>query len=283
MARIVVTGAAGQSGRLVAQDLAATHDVAAADLRDPGLEGVSFSRCDVTRYDDVRAAIEGAEIVLHIAGLHPQFQYTEEQYVSVNVLGTWNVFKAAAETKCRRVVFASSIAATGYTRRKRNPVRESDPLLPDDLYGVTKVQGETIGERFSRAHGLEVICLRLGCFITEDIAQHGLRLLAGMGVDPQDVVQAWRAAVQCQPSRPFSAFFITAPTPYTPGDVADLAEKPGVLVNRYYPLAWGWLKRKRLAPIRWGMLYDLSRSRRELGYRPKRDFAWFLDTCGFGC
>ena len=114
--RIAVTGAAGRLGRhVVARAVRAGHEVVAADL--PGAVGESDGRvewraADLTDLDAVRAALAGAQGVIHLGGLtHPR--YPEPEVHRTNVDGTHHVLVAAEEHGLEGVCLASSVNAIG--------------------------------------------------------------------------------------------------------------------------------------------------------------------------
>ena len=100
------------------------------------------------------------------------------RHLAGNIIGTYNVFEAARRTGVKRVVFASSGATVvGFARDEpykaiREGRYEDVPdeftkithmmTRPQGIYGATKVWGEAIGRHFSDAHGLSVICVRIG-------------------------------------------------------------------------------------------------------------------------
>jgi nucleoside-diphosphate-sugar epimerase len=73
-----------------------------------------------------------------------------------------NVYMAAVAKGARRLIFASSNAAMGGYRDEKGSITHYLPTRPVNYYGVTKVVGERIGKLFSERHGLSVICLRIG-------------------------------------------------------------------------------------------------------------------------
>jgi UDP-glucose 4-epimerase len=91
----------------------------------------------------MRRALDGADCVVHAAALlHINNPSPElhEQYRRVNVGGTENVVRAAAEAGVRRVVYCSTIAVYGYNRQQT--LTEEDEPRPDTIYGETKLAGE---------------------------------------------------------------------------------------------------------------------------------------------
>jgi len=118
---------------------------------------------DVTSATDLDAAMPGVDAVVHLAG-----QPTEAPWPVIrdaNIEGTFGVFEAARRHGVRRVVYASSNHATGFTPLPADGTLPADtPPRPDTLYGVSKVFGEALGRYYSDRYGLQVACLRIGTF-----------------------------------------------------------------------------------------------------------------------
>jgi nucleoside-diphosphate-sugar epimerase len=145
---ILVTGATGAVGPSVVRAcLAAGHTVRTfsieappGDLFPPGVDARVGDVCDA---DAVRAAVSGADAVVHLAALLHQFQATPEldrQFERVNVHGTENVVNAAVQAGVRRVVCLSTIAVYGASAG--HVLDERDRLKPDSTYARTKVAAE---------------------------------------------------------------------------------------------------------------------------------------------
>lgn len=171
--RVVVTGGAGFIGSHLVDALLAegTTQVTVLDSltrgrianlaqwdSDPRLRII---RADVRDLDAVREALCDANIVYHLAaqstvmGAARDIDYT----FSTNVIGTFNVLKAAAELGARRLVFTSSREV--YGEPVGLPVDESHPLLSINSYGASKVAGEALCRAFARECSLETAILRL--------------------------------------------------------------------------------------------------------------------------
>jgi nucleoside-diphosphate-sugar epimerase len=104
----------------------------------PGIAEVQ--RGDVRDPEALRRAAQGADLVLHAAGLiHPR--RIGELY-SINRDGTARLAAAAVQMGVRRLVFVSSNAAAGFARAAAEPLRESDEPRPESHYGRSKHQGE---------------------------------------------------------------------------------------------------------------------------------------------
>jgi UDP-glucose 4-epimerase len=115
---------------------------------------------DIRDYGSVIRAVDGAELVFHLAAQSNVMGAIEdpEYSLTTNVLGTYNVLKAAAAAGVRRVVFSSSREV--YGEPERLPVSESSPLAPKSFYGASKVSGEAYCRAWRGAAGLECQILR---------------------------------------------------------------------------------------------------------------------------
>lgn len=171
--RVVVTGGAGFIGSHLVESLLnrGAGEVTVIDNlsrgrlsnfapfgSDPRLR---FIEADIRDYPLVRRAVHGAGIVYHLAaqatvmGAARDIDYT----FTTNVVGTYNVLKAAAEEGVRKVVFASSREV--YGEPLMLPVDEGHPLMSINLYGASKVTGEALCRAFSRQCDMETIVLRI--------------------------------------------------------------------------------------------------------------------------
>ncbi len=171
--KFVVTGGAGFVGshlvdRLLAGKVA--HVVALDNFsrgRRSNLEQHRFERRlrliegDVRDSAAVEAAFEGASIVYHLAAQSTVMGAVQdpEYTFATNVIGTFNVLRAAAQASVHRLIFASSREV--YGEPIALPVEEGHPLLTINAYGASKVAGEAYCRAFRREAGLETIILRL--------------------------------------------------------------------------------------------------------------------------
>ena len=160
--RIVITGAAGNLGRKIARHLESRDDYALTLLDiDPGGDPEIVS-ADLSRSNDSwEKYFEGVDTVVHMAA-EPRQDAPWESLEKLNIDLALNVYLAAGAKGARRLIFASSNAAMGGYRDQKGPITHDLPTQPVNDYGVTKVVGERIGKLFSERHGLSVICLRIG-------------------------------------------------------------------------------------------------------------------------
>lgn len=169
--RVLVTGGAGFLGsHLVDALVERGDDVVVLDNLRRGslkhLEGhLSAGRAamltgDVRDYEVVLRATDGVEAVFHLAAQSNVMGAMQDPDYSLttNVVGTFNVLKAASMARARRVVFSSSREV--YGEPESLPVAEAAPILPKSLYGASKVAGEAYCRAWRRAGGPECQVLR---------------------------------------------------------------------------------------------------------------------------
>ena len=85
-----------------------TGDFSAVELTDALLgrieaDGETLNAFITVTAEQARAAVEGAELIVHCASLHPWKPYTDDQYLDCNLKGAWHVFAAAALYARRRL------------------------------------------------------------------------------------------------------------------------------------------------------------------------------------
>lgn len=108
-----------------------------ADLRN--LEGldIELAQGDVRDASSVRRAMEGCELVFHVAALYSFWVRPRSLIYEVNVDGTRNVLQAGLELGAERVVYTSSVAALGL-REDGRPADEDTPVDPKVIVGDYK-------------------------------------------------------------------------------------------------------------------------------------------------
>jgi NAD+ dependent glucose-6-phosphate dehydrogenase len=181
--RIVITGAAGQIGSQLVEELSGFHEICLIDLRP--MKGRDFIIGDLSRpaaggdwrrwlkskperWSDV---FEGAQVVIHLAAnIDPAAPW--ESVLPNNIQATWNVVHAAAAHGVPRVVFASSNWAVKALEEKLAPacyqpggpkIDSGTAPFPMTAYGLSKSFGELAGGMFVEERKLETfIAVRIG-------------------------------------------------------------------------------------------------------------------------
>jgi len=174
--KALVTGANGFIGSHLVEYLQERGDKPIAMVRKTSnldnLAGVDveFRHSGLGDVDELAAAMEGVDIVYHVAGLTAAFK--PETLHEVNATGTANVFAAARQAKegPTRVVYVSSLEAAGQSHPE-TPRAEHHAPEPFTHYGRSKFAGEMaaweaasipalLTEENSRQGDLEIVIVR---------------------------------------------------------------------------------------------------------------------------
>jgi UDP-glucose 4-epimerase len=169
MAKHVVTGGAGFIGSTlvrkllengadvtVIDNLLTGHEKNLSEVRDR----IEFHRVDICDGAAITPVIRGADAVYHLAAIPsvPRSIDDPEPSHRVNIDGTFNVFRAAAQGGVRRVIYAASSSAYGDSETL--PKVETMVARPKSPYAVQKLLGEYYASVFHSCFGLETVALR---------------------------------------------------------------------------------------------------------------------------
>ncbi len=184
---LVITGGAGLVGGVLAEGLGRSHEVVVFDLTRPARG--RWVRGDITRLEEVEAALADAAAVVHLAG-DPSPAAPWESALRLDVVGTYTVLEAARRQRVPRVVVASSHHVMArYYLEGTAPIPESWPPRPDGFHGWSKAAAELLGRLYADAHGLTVVCLRLGHVSAGDSPDEGGPLARRMWLSWRDLVE----------------------------------------------------------------------------------------------
>ena len=190
--KIVFTGASGGIGTMTRPLLAKLYPglVLSDRVKPKDLQpGETFVAADLTKPEEVAAAVKGAHSVIHLGGYSVEGSW--DQILQANIIGCYNLFEAAYRKGVKRVVFASSNHAIGFYPRKRR-IGTNLTVRPDSRYGVSKVFGEGLGSLYSDKHGMAVTCLRIG---NVGPAPLDVRRLS-IWISPRDLVQLFQIGLE---------------------------------------------------------------------------------------
>ncbi len=169
MNRYVVTGGAGFIGSaLVRALLAEGREVHVIDNLSSGTlanlkeveSRIVFHNLDLCHYAEIAPVVAGAHRVFHLAAIPSVPKSIDQPVLSheVNINGTFNLFRAAAEGKVGRVVYAASSSAYGDTAVL--PKVETMNPQPKSPYALQKLVGEYYASVFSNCFHLQTLSLR---------------------------------------------------------------------------------------------------------------------------
>jgi len=167
--RILLTGAAGIVGTAIRPLLAPRcRELVLTDRRevpDPGPDE-RFVAGDLTDLDFLVELAQDTDAIIHLGG-HVGPDFTFDEVLESNIVGTRNVFEAARVAGVPRVVYASSHHAVGFLRRGATIDHATSPR-PDSFYGLSKAFGEEVGAYYADRHGIRVLAVRIG-FVGEKV------------------------------------------------------------------------------------------------------------------
>jgi nucleoside-diphosphate-sugar epimerase len=163
---VLLTGAAGRIGTAFRHYTGNAYRFRLADRRaseiiDPaGHEVIELDAADLVA---CRAACRDVDTVVHLAGdPSPQAGFYES-LLDNNIKAVYNIFQAAKDQGCRRVIFASSgQVIDGYPLDVQ--AHPESPVKPLNMYAAAKCFGEAVAHAFAIAGGLSSIVIRVGTF-----------------------------------------------------------------------------------------------------------------------
>ena len=218
--------------------------------------------------DCVRRCVEGVDAVIHAATLHKPHvgTHSREEFVAANVTGTLNLLEEAVAAGAGAFVFTSTTSAFGraLTPAPGAPaawITEDVAPLPRNIYGATKTAAEDLCELVHRDHGLPCLILRTSRFFPEpddrddvraayDDANLKVNELLYRRVDIEDVVSAHRLALERAGEIGFGRYIVSATTPFSRADLAELRADAPAVVRRLRAGLRGALRAARLADVR---------------------------------
>jgi len=290
---VLVTGSAGHLGEAIVRRLRAEgREVRGIDIKaSPFTDRVG----SITDEAFVRDAMSGAKAVIHSATLHKPHvgTHSKREFVDTNVAGTVVLLESAVAHGVKAFVFTSTTSAFGaaLSPGPGEPaawIDEDVAPIPKNIYGATKIAAEGMCELVARKDRLPVIVLRTSRFFPEDDDNAGVRAeydtlnmqaneLLYRRADIDDIVQAHLLAVARAPDIGFGRYIVSATPPFTRNDVVALRVDAATVVRKRFPdvdalyAARGW----KLLPTM-DRVYDSARASRDLGWVPRRDFAFVL-------
>ena len=231
--KVLITGAAGRIGQYLTNQWRDRYNLALTDVKEAEqTHGFPFHQADLSDFDAVRPLVDGIDTVVHL-GADPRMEAPWESLLPNNVIAVYNVFEAAHQAGCRRVIFASSVNAVfGYPRDVQ--VKTSMPVRPPNLYGATKCWGEAVACFYADQRDLSAICLRFAAvspWPEEDDSQNERYDLDHGYVDLvltyPDLTRLVQASIDAPDDLRFEIFHGVSDNKWKRLDISDAREKIG--------------------------------------------------------
>jgi uronate dehydrogenase len=162
MKRLLITGAAGQLGRMARArlahlaDMIRLSDIAPMDPAGPHEEVVP---CDLADARAVMALVEGCGGIVHLGGVSVERSF--DQILPANIIGVHNLYEAARAHGMPRILMASSNHAIGFHRQDRT-LDAAAAMRPDGWYGISKCFAENVASMYHDKFGQQSALVRIG-------------------------------------------------------------------------------------------------------------------------
>ncbi len=238
MTKVLITGMSGLIGGALRSRLENVGGYELTALNRSRVGGVESFQADIADLDAIRPAFEGQDVVVHLSAHLGDDSW--EGNLSTNVIGTYNVYEAARLAGVKRVVFGSSgMTIRSWARKepykaitegRQDNVPEGfqkitgEQVRPEGIYGAAKVWGEAIGRHFSDAHGLSVLCVRIGRVPKDDRPHDGHE--RAIWLSHRDVAQMLQRCIDAPDDLKYDIFMCTSNNRW---GYRDLEHPPRVL------------------------------------------------------
>ncbi len=162
---ILVTGAGGQIGAVLTETLREVHGadhVLATDLRELGEQSGPTAVLNVLDPIALEELCRKWRInhIYHLAAILSATGEKDPMWAwDINMKGLFNVLEIARQRSLKKVYFPSSIAVFGREAAHRD-TPQYEVLIPETVYGISKVAGENWCNYYYRRYGLDVRSLR---------------------------------------------------------------------------------------------------------------------------
>jgi UDP-glucose 4-epimerase len=249
--RVLVTGSSGHLGEALVRTLRRlNHEVISIDL----LES-PFTTCtgSITERGLVQSCLPGVQVVFHAATLHKPHVATHrrQDFIDTNITGTLHLLEGAVTAGVETFVFTSTTSVFGdaLVPPAGAPaawVTEETARVPKNIYGVTKAAAKDLCHLFYRNQRLACVILRTSRFFPEPDDDKSVRAAFAdenqkvneylfRRVDLEDVVSAHLLAAELGAQIGFGRYIISATTPFSTRDLAELRVDAPSVVKRYTP------------------------------------------------
>ena len=320
--KTLVTGGTGVTGRaLVSRLLDERRPVVVLDnkegyktdeLRRRGAEVVIGT---VTDPGTVERCMSGVGIVHHVAAAFREMHLSDRDYAFINIEGTRIVADAAHRRRVKKFVYCSTCGVHGNVEKP--PATEDSPIKPADYYQQTKYDAELVTLAYHEK-GLPSTILRPNAiygpgdpgryYMIFKRVQKGVFPMFGSGKTLYHSLYIDNLAdafmLSEQPDKGLGQAFLIGDEDYV--EIEDLVRRVAKAMDRdvkipHYPVwplvAAGHIVENICKPFgiappifprrvdwfRQDRAFDISKAKRELGYRPKigldeglrRTYAWY--------
>jgi nucleoside-diphosphate-sugar epimerase len=300
--KILITGATGFIGSRLAEKLACEgHEITALVRKASNAKflkelGVKLFSGDIRIKKTLKGITKDMDIVFHLAGMLGKFGIPEKLYWDTNFRGTKNILEECLKQNVEKFIYCSSAGVLGPI--KKPPADETHPRNPSNIYEKTKAEAEKLvlsyGENFS------IVVLRPEfVYGPGDMHVYELFRVIQSGVFPifrksflhptyiDDLVQAFELSMEKAKD---DIYIIAGERFVTVEEFADIiAKKLGIsllkirmpakllrlsaVISEFLSKVFSFtppITQSRINFFTENRAFDISKAKRELGYRPIR-------------
>lgn len=229
MKRILLTGATGRVGASFFEYARDKYHFRVAARRidrlaDPG-EHETFT-LDAADLDACQEACRGMDAVVHLAADPSPAADFYGSLLDNNIKGAYNIFRAAVDQGCQRVVYASSIQLIeGYPLDVQ--ARPEMPVKPVNMYGACKAFGEATAHYFAAVEKLSSLVVRIGNYQgnSDSMVADGRRLSAW--ISERDMNQLIEGCIEAPPELMFGIYQAVSDNRFKRMDITSAREEVG--------------------------------------------------------
>jgi nucleoside-diphosphate-sugar epimerase len=282
MKKVVVTGGSGRLGQFVIRELLAHgYQVLSLDRVPPREKLCPSWIADLRHPSDLFEALKEAHGIIHLGAYQAPNLAADAETFGNNVTSTYNVLRAVADLRVKKVVVASSTAAFGFIYAKNLwapeylPLDENHPSKPQDSYGLSKVVGERIADSMVTVQKAMTISSLRFPGVNFDLSYESFRdrwrnpatRASGFWtyIDARDAAATCRLALEAR-FQGHEVFIASAP-------LNCMTQPTLELVRKYLPRG---AKIKKVSGTHWSCV-DSAKARRMLGFKPKHIWQDYLE------
>lgn len=178
--KVLITGGAGFLGsHLVDYLLERNYQVIVFDKLEfhkphATKKGLQYIKGNILSLSDIKNLFKkhkDIKTVFHLAAALPNKQVANNLLWKINVEGTRNIIETSVEQNIKNFIFTSS--NTVYGIPEKNPVTESSPLKPVEIYGKSKVAAENELKKYRSLINVQIF----RCPVISGVGRLGLQAI----------------------------------------------------------------------------------------------------------